>query len=197
LRQKKFLRIELGWSRICEARVAAAEHGIHEEDPEAARAAYAQARKAQRELFNSATGLAKRLQGFEELLKLKYQWLQIDVASKFPLPDVLAACNLLTSFATATTPHPNNLAEVKMAKSELSLTIQGHTLLWWRTYLPPYKGKWQDLHALARRWRLTDTHDLEAFQRQVRKSRPVKDASGMTHILRCPPWATPKHDHLP
>jgi len=170
------------------ALVAAAEHGIYENDPKKARAAYAAARQAQREVFNSATALANRLVRFEELLKLRHRSLQVDAASKFPLADVLAASNVIRSFAAATTPHPNNLAEVTLAKSELSLTKAGHAFLWWRTCIEPYGGKWDHMYALARQWHLTDARDLETFRRLVRKSKPIR-VQGGTFILGCPPWA--------
>jgi len=170
-------------------RVAALEHGIYEQDAKKARRAYAAARQGQREVYASATGMAQRLAKFGRLLETRHRYLQVDVAARFPLSRIVAASKLMQDFALATKPHPANLAEVKFAKSELSLTEFGHTFTWWRTEVPRYKDKWNDMHLLARCWRLTGTDDLETFQRLVRKLKPERDRQGRTWILGCPPWA--------
>jgi hypothetical protein len=168
--------------------VAAGEHGIYTDDPVKARTAYASARVAQQRVHASASGCSGRLTKLEKLLETHHHALQEDVASRFPLKDLLAAVHLVREFASATAAR-NNLAEFKMQKSELSRTIAGHTFLWWHAYLPRYKGKWSNMYSLARCWRLTDAKDLEAFQRIVRKVRPAPHPDGGTVILRCPPWA--------
>src|SRR5262245_16370372 len=45
-----------------------------------------------------------------------------------------------------------------------------------------YRGKWADMHALARAWRLSDTDDTESFRRYV-----MKISKGVTQILASPP----------
>jgi hypothetical protein len=114
--------------------------------------------------------------------------LKLDVADRFPLEAIVAAAKLVRDLAAATVPG-NNLAEIRIAKSEFSRTVAGHTFLWWIAYTPRYKGKWDHLYQLARCWRLTDSKDLEAFKRLVRKVKPAPDPQGGTWILRCPPWA--------
>jgi hypothetical protein len=171
------------------ARVAAAEHGVYEDDPQKARKAYKAARQRQQALHNSATALAGTLAQFERVLKARHGSLQVEVADKFPLADILAASNFIREFAAATTPHPADLAEIKFAKSELSLTLPGHTFMWWRNYVPKYRGQWNDMYALARCWRLTDAQGLDTFQRRVKKLKPSKDSQGRNWILGCPPWA--------
>ena len=167
--------------------VAALEHGIYERDPKMARVAYAAACRAQQEVHASATGCSIRLRKLETLLNTRYQSIRTDVMARFPLPDLEAACRLIRDFATATKPH-GRWADVKFAKSELSLTIPGHTFIWW-TLLPTYRGKWTDMHELAICWRLTAANDLDTFQRSVRRLKPKPDSEGRTYILRCPPWA--------
>ena len=171
--------------------VAALEHGICESDPEKARVLYAAARKAQLELHNSAKGVALRIGHFKKQLAARHGSLQVDAAGRFPLDDVMAACDFIAGFAAATAPHPSNLAVVKFAKSELSFTKEGHALQWWQQCMPKYKDKWGDMHKLALCWHLTFAKDIRTFQRGVRKLRPVKTLPQGTWMLRCPPWATP------
>lgn len=174
--------------RDMQARVAASEHGIHEDDPKKARAGYAAACRIQQQVHASATGCSQRLTKLEGLLETRYSSLQVDVRDKFPLPGILAASQLIRDFAAATAPH-GRWAEVKFAKSELSLTVSGHTFLWWWTRIPRYNGKWKDMYALARCWHMTDARDLDTFERVVRKQKPKPDSQGGTWILPCPPWA--------
>ena len=39
----------------------------------------------------------------------------------------------------------------------------------WRHLVPDYDGKWQDMYALARLWRISNSQDLEDFKRYVRQ----------------------------
>jgi len=169
--------------------VAAAEHGIEERDPKKARAAYSAARQAQQEIHNSVKGCASRLSRLEDLLRERYRLIQVDVANRFPRKDILAAIELIKAFAAATAPHPHNLAEVKMIKSDLSLSRAGHTLLWWRLMTPPHRFHWADTYALALCWRVSDAKDIAEFKRRCRKLRPKPNSLGMASILGCPPWA--------
>lgn len=171
--------------------VAAAEHGIYEDDPQKARASYATARKSERQLYNSVAGLAKTLIRFEKVLKAGHRFLQVDVSRKFPLEAILGASSFIKAFAQATIPHPANLAEIEITKSEFSLTLANHTFLWWNTYVAHYEGRWEHMHALARCWNLTKVKDVEDFRRMVVKVKPtLGDGGGW--ILGCPRWAIPK-----
>jgi hypothetical protein len=175
-------------ARDITALVAASEHGFDTNDPGEARAAYAAARKAQQELHASSSGCAKRLEKLRELIETRHRRLRIGVASKFPIQDLAAAIELLQAFASATAPG-RNLTDFKMAKSELSQTALGHSLMWWRIYIPRFRGQWVEMHELARRWRLTDAKNVETFKRLARKFKPVRAPEGMLSALRCPPWA--------
>jgi len=172
------------------ARTAAFEHGICVDDPKRARVAYGAACRAQQEVHASATGCSLRLTKLETLLETHFRSLQIDIAHKFPLPELLSASKLIKEFAVATAPHPN-WADLKIAKSELSLTVPGHTFMWWRTTIQQYNGKSNDMFRLARCWRITDVADIATFQRLVRKLKRERDRQGRTYILRCPQWALP------
>lgn len=167
---------------------AAAMHGFSGRDPEKARVAYARARKAQAELHNSAGGLVKRLATFERLLNEHHETLYFDVANRFPSNLLIGAIQLLREFAASISDF-HNFAEIKIARSELSLTIPGHTFMWWRKLIPRYPGQWSDMYALAQCWRLTDATCIDTFQRTVRKLKPERDSQGRTFILGCPPWA--------
>ena len=169
--------------------VAASQHGIEEKDPKKARAAYAAATRAQQAIHGSATGIANRFVKFERVLNAGHRLLQVDVGAKFPLASLLEATELIKQFAIATAPHPN-WADMKMAKSELSLPPSGHAFVWWRKYMR-YPGQWQDMFTLARLWHLTNAKDIDTFKRLARKMTPTKDPEGRTVILRCPPWALP------
>jgi len=171
------------------ARVAAGEHGIYTDDPVEARKVYNAARRAQQEVHASAKACSTRLIRLQGLVQKRYESLPTDVVAEFPLDDVIAATEFIRRFATKTAPHPVNLAEFKMTKSDLSQTAAGHTFLWWRYYVPGHKGKWIDMHDLACCWRLTGAEDLGTFKRSVRKLKPEKDLLGRPSILRCPPWA--------
>jgi hypothetical protein len=170
--------------------IAAAEHDCYTVDPEKARAAYAAARKAQQEIHGSATGCAVRLGKLKALLETRHSAVQIDVVAEYTIEKLISAIQLIEAFASATVLRPNLLA-FKIAKSELSETIPGHAFMWWRWYVPRYRGQLKDIHNLGRVWRLTDTRDVEVFERLVRKLKPVQDLEGGTYILRCPPWALP------
>jgi hypothetical protein len=170
------------------ARVAAFEHGVIEEDPHKARAAYAKARQRHQAIHNSARGLANRIKKFEDLLKPGYRSMSGTLREKFTLAEIVAACDLLNRFAVESTPHPNNLAEVKFAKSELHGSAAERTFLWWRYYLRDPRPTWQEMFELSRRWNLTEARDISDFRRRVRKAKPVKTQVG-TFILPCPPWA--------
>ncbi len=168
--------------------VAAAEHGIYTDDPVQARTAYASARAGQQQVYASASGCAGKLTKLERLLEMHYRQIRVDVAERFPLKDLVGAVHLVRDFAAAAAPG-KNLATFKMQKSELSRTIAGHTFSWWFYYVPRYKGKWADMHSLARCWHLTDVESREAFKRSIRKVRPAPNPQGGTIILSCPPWA--------
>jgi hypothetical protein len=170
------------------ARVAVLEHGISEAEPRKARRAYAQARQAQQEIYNSALALATKLDRFQTLLAQHHSLLQVEVHGQFPLARITEACKVIQDFAKATLPHPSNLAEVKFAKSPLSLSKAGHTFIWWRNRMPNYEGKWKDMHLLARRWHLSDAKDVATFQRSVRKHKGEK-VGDRTIFLPPPPWA--------
>ena len=170
--------------------IAAFEHGILEDDPEKARAAYARARQAQQEIHTSATHLSARLTKFEGLIKGGHGLLRTDVAAEFALADIISATAFIRRLAAATKPNPANLAEVKFTKSEFHRTVAGHTFFWWRTLVPQDQRRWKEMHALALCWRLTDVQDSGDFRRMVLKLKPFQ-VLGVTFRTRCPPWATP------
>ena len=120
--------------------VAALEHGIDEPDPKKARKAYSAARQGHQTIHTSAKSCAKNVSRFEIVLTRRYKSLQVDVAGRFPLNDLVAACKLIRDFAEATKPHPHDLGKVKFAKSPLSLTAAGHTFVWWRKVANQYRG---------------------------------------------------------
>jgi hypothetical protein len=167
---------------------AAAEHGVFVTDPAKARLAYSAARRNQQQIHNSVTGCSKKLRKFDQVLSARYKSLPQDVISHFPLEEIRAASERLHTFASATALQPN-LLNPGMARSPLSLTKSQHALIWWRSCIPHYRGKWHDMHTLARRWRLTNTKDLDHFKRLIRKPRPELDIAGRPWILGCPPWA--------
>jgi hypothetical protein len=185
--REKGLRETRGESAI----LAAAQHGIWEDDPARAKVAYQTARKGERQLHNSARALASKLAGFEKVLTPRYPYIQNEAASKFPLEKLLDACQLLREFATATTPFADNLLEFKFAKSPLSLTKEGHALQWWHLRMPKYVRKWENMYALARCWHLSAAKDIIDFRRVVRKLPQEKTLNAGTFYLGCPPWAAP------
>jgi hypothetical protein len=173
------------------ARIAALQHGVNpaDGDPKKARAAYARARKEQQAVHNSAKGLALQIERFERILEPRYGSMLIPFRQKFGLADITAACSLLKKVAAESAPHTTNLADVKIAKSSLSLSKAEHTYLWWRRYIQD--SRWEDMHGLARCWHLTNSKRLDDFQRRVRMVKPI-DEIGEKWFLRCPPWAVPK-----
>jgi hypothetical protein len=170
---------------------AAAEHGVETQDPTKAAQVYAEARVAQQQIYASAKALSVKLARFEDVLKERYKLLPGSVAGRFPIERVLEAGRLIHEFAAASKPAPSNILKFKVAQSEVSLTKEGHTFLWWRRFIEKYDGQWSDMYHLSVCWRLTDAKDLCTFQRRVRKLKPIKDSLGMTWILGCPPWALP------
>ena len=169
---------------------AAAVHGIPESDPDKARAAYAEARKAQNEVHESAKSCALKVDHLKEILKPRFVSLHFEVAHKFPLENILSACELIKDFAAATA-LTKSLVNVAIAKSELSLSAPSHALVWWRYYVEWYRGKWNDMHTLACCWHLSEAKDLSEFQRRVRTLARTRDELGRIAILGCPRWARP------
>ena len=170
------------------ALLAASEHGISTDDLATARKCYAAARIAQQQVHASATGCSRRLTTLEKLLETHYDSLRHPVIDQFPIKEIATASRLIRDFASATALGPN-LADITMTKSPLSHTAPGHAFVWWRRFVPEYKHKWIDMHALARCWRLTDAKGVGTFKRRVQKLKPEKDLQGVPYILRCPPWA--------
>jgi hypothetical protein len=172
--------------------LSASEHGAHESDPQEARRAYGNARKAQQIIHNSVRGLACDVRKFEQLLSSKYDSLQRNVKEEYPLKDIVAACNLLKAFAAQTKLPPEGPLEITIRKKARGcLTKSGHAFQWWRAFMPQYSSKWNDMHSLARHWRLTDAKDLESFQRHVKRLEKIEIAGGVTTIMPCPRWALP------
>ena len=169
--------------------VAAGEHGILTIDPVKARKAFADARRVQQQVHASAEACSLKLTRFQRLLETRYESLPTNVKSEFPLDKVIVASEVIHGFSKATKPNKTKLAEVKFTQSELSLTAAGHTLLWWREFVPTHKGYWNERYRLAICWKLTKAKDIETFQRHVRKLHFKPDAMGRTYVLRCPPWA--------
>jgi hypothetical protein len=161
-------------------------HGMRDgyHQTEKAERAYRLGRKARQSVHGSAYSARMAVLRLHEVLAKHQIDLPDHIRKTFPPAKIQAILETLNHLWRWTYPTDNALAsQIARADAEFSATRQAY--IWWRYSLPTYPGKWADMHALARTWRLTDASDVSNFRRHV-----LKICSGVSATIPSPPWAT-------
>jgi hypothetical protein len=86
----------------------------------------------------------------------------------------------LNDLSKATEPFEDYLkANERLCRSDFNATKQAY--IWWQHLGPANRGRWNDMHAVARTWGLTGIKDVETFRRYVRRK-----SHGLASTLACP-----------
>jgi hypothetical protein len=154
-------------------------------NPDQAERAYRQGRKARQIVHNAARPVRLAIWRLIEIVKTNHAALPLHIQYEFPQA-LNVALEPLDSLIRLTHVAGDSLKQ-PIRRDSYRVSVNAQTYLWWRYLVANYRGKWADMYALARVWRLSDVRDEETFRRYV-----LKIARGVTEILACPPWATPK-----
>ena len=152
---------------------------------EQAKRAYRQGRRARQIVHNAARRGRLAAGRLIEIVKKNHATLPLHIQDEFPQA-LNAALEPLDRLLQLTRIAGDNLKQ-PIGRDSCRVSVNAQTYLWWRFLVASYRGKWSDMYVLAHVWRLSDASDEQYFRRYV-----LKIAKGVTQMLACPPWATPK-----
>jgi cation transport regulator ChaB len=161
-------------------------HGMRDgyANPEEAGRVYRSGRKARQAAHGSAHSARIAVLRLHEVLAKYRSDLPEHIRDAFPPEKIQTILETLNHLWHWTCPAEDHLkSRDAICRSDLSATRQ--TYIWWRFSVPAYRGKWNDMYALARAWHLTDANDVSGFRRYV-----LRICAGVSSTIPSPPWAT-------
>ena len=84
-----------------------------------------------------------------------------------PFSDVIIGrvLKVLQNMGIAITCDEDDLATETGNERERSEIAQAY--IWWRSKIPPYRGKWNDMHRLAFAWKMSPSRSVKGFRTVV------------------------------
>lgn len=141
-------------------------HGLptgYRDDAEAS-GQYRRGRRARQQIAASLEGLLTRWRAFEAVLEKHGGELPAHLQPQFSHENLAGTRELLRGMQSVLTLGSDALSEKNRPRA---LSAGAQTYIWWRFVMARYRGKWNDMHQLARVWRLSDAKDVETFRSMV------------------------------
>ena len=150
-------------------------------EPNEAEKEYRQGRKALQIVHNSSYSASIAVRRLHRVLTTHRSELPQHIRDSFPPEKIQMMLDILRDLWEATEPREDSLrAKKRLCRSDFSATKEAY--IWWHDRGPTNRGRWNDMHAVARAWRLTGIKDVESFRRYVHRK-----CHGLPSTLACPP----------
>jgi hypothetical protein len=143
-------------------------HGIYDgyAEPNKAEIEYRQGRKALQFVRSSTCGAIIAVGRLLRVFTTHQSELPQHNRDSFPPEKIQTMLDTLKDLLEATGPTDDYLREnERLCRSPFSATKQAY--IWWHDQGPANRGRWDDMYAVARAWRLTEFKNVESFRRYV------------------------------
>jgi hypothetical protein len=144
-------------------------HGLPSgyQDLAEAKRIYRRGRRARQQVQASLGGLLKQWQKFEQVVQRHRSELPLHLQSRFSNASLRNLEKVFHSMKSTLVLDEDDLVNEKRPERELSAIAQ--TYIWWCSVMPPYRGKWRDMHQLAFMWKMSPTESVKSFPTVVRR----------------------------
>jgi hypothetical protein len=109
----------------------------------------------------------RRWRVFEEVVRNSRSDLPDHLQSLLSVANLSSVSKALQKMGIAIAFREENLTRQKAGERERSAIAETYIL--WRLKMAPYRGKWNDMHLLARRWHMSPTDSGKNFQSVVNR----------------------------
>jgi hypothetical protein len=143
-------------------------HGVHDgyAQPNEAEKEYGQGRKACQFVHSSTLSAIVAMRRPHSVLTKRQGELPQDIRDSFPPEKIKIMLDSLKDLGESTEPVEHYLtANQRLCRSDFNATRQAY--IWWHDHGPSNRDRWNDMHAVARAWRLTGIKDVGSFRRYV------------------------------
>jgi hypothetical protein len=144
-------------------------HGLqtgYDDDVEATQR-YRSGRRARQQIKASLEAVVGRWRAFEQVVRKHRSELPVHVQSQYSNAILGEVGSVLQSMGISTVLDEDDLASDKGRERERSAIAQAY--IWWRLKLPPYRGKWNDMHRLAFVWYMSPAASARSFRTVVNR----------------------------
>jgi hypothetical protein len=165
-------------TRRSKLELAGAIHGLQTgylDDAEAIQR-YRRGRRARQQIKASLEALLEQWRVFEGVVQKHCSELPLHVQSRFSNAILREVGEAFQNMGIATVLDEDDLTSEKGGERERSAIAQAY--IWWRLKLPPYRGKWNDMHQLAFAWNMSPAGSVRAFRTVVNR---ICNGSGCAH----------------
>jgi hypothetical protein len=144
--------------------LAAALHGLPADYPDPAEVMrrYKAGRRARQQIKASIDAVVGEWRRLEQVVQRHRAKLPLHLHSRFTNETMSDVQKVLHKMGNATVLDEEDLVNKKDGERKLSPTAQ--TYVWWRSVLPTYRGKWNDMHQLAFAWKMSPTASVKRFR---------------------------------
>jgi hypothetical protein len=156
-------------------------HGLqtgYRDDVEA-KQLYRRGRRVRQQIKASLEALQVRWRAFKQVVQKNREALPLHVQSRFSDEALREVGRALQNMGIAVAVDEDDLTSEKGREPECSERTQAY--IWWCLNLAPYRGKWNDMHRLARAWHLssaTSVKDFRTVVSRICKGAPCADRFG-------------------
>ena len=157
-------------------------HGMHDgyAQPNEAEKEYRQGRQARQFVHSSAFSAIVAMRRLHSVLTTRQGRLPQDLRESVPPEKIQMILDTLRDLWESTEPVEDYLKlNEGLCRSDFSATKQAYIL--WHDQGPAHHDRWNDMHAVARAWRLTGIKDVASFRRYV-----LRICHGLTSTLGVP-----------
>ena len=126
---------------------------------------YRRGRRARQQVGASLEGVLRKWKEVEQVVQKQRSYLPVHAQPRFSDESLAGVRKLLLDMQRSTVLDEEDVLGEK--DRERVLTEAAQTYIWWCFAMPPYGGKWKDMHQLARAWKLSDATYVTTFRTVV------------------------------
>jgi hypothetical protein len=148
-------------------------HGLETgyNDEEEAMQRYRRGRRATQQIEASLDAVARKWRALREVVEKHRSELPEHLQPRFSEENLRDAWEKILEIIISPVVDEEDLARERFSRERSAIA---QTCIWWYLKMPPYYGKWNDMHRLAFAWRLSSTESVKNFRTVV--SRTCKGA---------------------